>query len=616
VADRIAEAVDEGRDLASEFRVAGPDRVRWLSAWARVERGGSGRVARLNGSVREITERRKAEEALRNSEATLNAVIEGLPIGVGLVAADGRTLLLNRAGLEVHGFASVQEMLVHFEQYRTDFELRDLDGRLLPTDEWPMTRALRGEPVQEFEVRLRRLPDGPERVVSYSAVPVSGGEARVAFVMQDVTDRVRARSELRRAAARDAFRVRLNDALRPLGDPAEIQEAAARTLGRHLGATRVHYAEVSDDAEYGLVRADYSPGVPSVVGRHRLDDYGPSVMQEFRAGRTLVIRDVARDPRLTPAEKDATAALLIAAYVMVPIEKGNRPVGLLVVHQSEPRAWTEEEVWVIEETAERTWEAVERGRAEAALREAKEVAEEASASKSRFLAVMSHELRTPLTGVIGFAGLLEGEVLGPMTAKQRDAAARIQTATWHLVGIINEILTLSRAEAGKEEIHITEADLSALCLEVAGFVEPQALARGLDLRVEGADAPIVVRTDPGKVRQILTNLAGNAIKYTEEGHVTIQLHRSAPDAIEVHVHDSGPGIDPSDHERIFEPFTQVDSSLTRRSSGTGLGLAIARRLARLLGGDVTVRSELHVGSTFTLRVPRSPPAAKSESSGG
>lgn len=173
----------------------------------------------------------------------------------------------------------------------------------------------------------------------------------------------------RRAARRQAYLVALSDALRPLADPAEIQRLASRLLGEHLGASRVHYAEVVEDGQFGLVRSDYADGLPSVVGRHRFDDYGPSVMAEFRAGRTLVVPDVASDPRLTPAERAATADLQIGSYVMVPLFKAGRAVAVLVVHQSTPRAWTPLELELMAETAERTWAAVERAHAEAALRE-------------------------------------------------------------------------------------------------------------------------------------------------------------------------------------------------------------------------------------------------------
>jgi two-component system, chemotaxis family, CheB/CheR fusion protein len=241
--------------------------------------------------------------------------------------------------------------------------------------------------------------------------------------------------------------------------------------------------------------------------------------------------------------------------------------------------------------------------AEEELREAKRVAEQASTVKSQFLATMSHELRTPLTGVIGLADLLETGLLGPMNEKQRDALARMQRSSWHLVSIIEEILSFSRAEAGKEEVHFGETDLAQIAREVVGMLQPQADSKGLALEMEETDSPLVCETDHLKVRQILLNLTGNAIKFCADGRVVVQLERAGEEWLDLKVQDTGPGIRGEDQERIFEPFTQVDGSHSRSGSGTGLGLAISRRLARLLGGDVYVQSAPGEGSLFTLRIP-------------
>ncbi len=246
----------------------------------------------------------------------------------------------------------------------------------------------------------------------------------------------------------------------------------------------------------------------------------------------------------------------------------------------------------------------ERKEAELALRQAMETAEQASRAKSQFLAVMSHELRTPLSGVIGFGELLESEVLGPTTAKQREALSRIRASSWHLVSIIEEILLLSRTEAGKEEVHCDEIDAAEIVRDVVGILEPEADQCGLALRLEHAEHCAPLWTDPGKLRQILINLVGNAVRYTERGTVTAEVDRSSPEWLLFHVRDTGPGIAPENQERVFEPFTQVDSSYTRKVGGTGLGLAISRRLARLLGGEVALRSTPGEGSTFTLTLPR------------
>jgi PAS domain S-box-containing protein len=251
----------------------------------------------------------------------------------------------------------------------------------------------------------------------------------------------------------------------------------------------------------------------------------------------------------------------------------------------------------------------EHKQAEEALREARRIAEDASHAKGQFLAVMSHELRTPLNGVIGYADLLESGALGPTTAEQLDALGRIKASSWHLVGIIDDVLATSRAEAGKEEVRRETMDLAAITRSVAQTVEPEARSRRIELIVENVEEPLFMGSDPGKIRQILVNLAGNAAKFTERGSIAIRLDIADADWVRVHVSDTGPGIAAEYHEFVFSPFTQVDGSAARSGSGTGLGLSISRRLARLLDGDVTLDSTPGVGSTFTLHLPRHTPSS-------
>lgn len=220
------------------------------------------------------------------------------------------------------------------------------------------------------EYRVFDISDGSMRWIAATgkAIFVGGRAVRLLGTAQDVTDRKRVEEIMKRTAEADAFRLALDDGLRPLADPVAIQSVAARILGEHLRATRVFYAEVDEAWKYARVDADYCSGVPSAVGRHCLDDFGPTAMAEFRAGRTLAIDDVANRPHLSAAERAVFTALQIRACVMVPLIKEGVPKAGLIVHQSEPRAWSVDEIQLIEETAERIWPAVERARAEAGFR--------------------------------------------------------------------------------------------------------------------------------------------------------------------------------------------------------------------------------------------------------
>jgi signal transduction histidine kinase len=252
-----------------------------------------------------------------------------------------------------------------------------------------------------------------------------------------------------------------------------------------------------------------------------------------------------------------------------------------------------------------------RQQAEAALRQARDMAERASVAKSRFLSTLSHELRTPLTAVIGLSDLLETEVLGAVNPKQKEQLAHIKLSAWHLVTIIDEILTFTRSDAGQEEVNLVRVDVADIARSVVSMLAHEATLKGLRLQLSGADDRLIAISDGGKIRQIVVNLLGNALKYTDTGYVHVEL-KGGQDFLELVVADSGEGIPEDRLEEIFEPFVQVDQSNTREKGGTGLGLAICRRLAQLLGGDVTVRSTRGSGSTFILRLPRRVHAVESD----
>jgi len=248
------------------------------------------------------------------------------------------------------------------------------------------------------------------------------------------------------------------------------------------------------------------------------------------------------------------------------------------------------------------WDVTEQHRAEQELRSARLEAEAASRAKSEFLAVMSHELRTPLSAILGYEELLYDGITGPVTEGQRTQLGRIKASAMHLLSLIDEVLTLSRVEAGREVTHPERIPVLAALQESAVLAEPLAAEKGLTLRVVPPDDSCAVWADATKLRQILLNLLTNAIKFTDSGSVTLESGKCG-EMIEIMVCDSGIGIAPADHERVFDTFWQVEQKSTRKVGGTGLGLSVSRRLARLMHGELTVRSRLGAGSTFTLRLP-------------
>jgi signal transduction histidine kinase len=246
---------------------------------------------------------------------------------------------------------------------------------------------------------------------------------------------------------------------------------------------------------------------------------------------------------------------------------------------------------------------VERERAEVVLRRAKEEAEEASRAKSRFLANMSHELRTPLNAIIGYSEILLE--LADDTGQEGflPDLEKVRGAGRHLLGLINDILDLSKIEAGKMDLFVEEFDVAAVLEDVRETVEPLVTRNGNALEVRHAPDLGSMRSDQVKVRQTLFNLLGNAAKFTKGGRITLEARRLAGgdgDRLEFRVADTGIGMTPEQVAGLFQSFSQADASTTRHYGGTGLGLAITRHFCRMLGGEVAVESEPGRGSTFTV----------------
>ncbi|MDJ0844239.1 sensor histidine kinase [Crocosphaera sp.] len=222
--------------------------------------------------------------------------------------------------------------------------------------------------------------------------------------------------------------------------------------------------------------------------------------------------------------------------------------------------------------------------------------------KSDYLSHVSHELRTPLSGILGFSKMLKQEIYGTLNEKQKEYVNGIRVSGEHLLALVNDFLDLSKIEANKEELFLETVAVEDICLAAISIVQPKANEQKLDLILNLSDQVDFCTVDQRKIKQILINLLSNAIKFTEKGSVTLQVEK-VDNLLTFSVIDTGIGIKEEDQKKLFQPFQQIHSNLSRKHKGTGLGLALSRKLAQLHQGNLTLRSEYGQGSCFTLALP-------------
>jgi len=320
-------------------------------------------------------------------------------------------------------------------------------------------------------------------------------------------------------------------------------------------------------------------------------------------GRTVHIPDIFADPEYTFTEAQELADVRTA--LGVPMLREGIPIGVFVLARSEVRPFTDKQIDIVSTFADQAAIAIENVRLFDEIQDKNRQLRMASENKSQFVSSMSHELRTPLNAIIGLTEMMVTNAARFGTEKALEPLQRVNRAGTHLLGLINQVLDLSKIEAGKLELNPQAVQLVQLIDDVLGTARPLAEQNKNRLIVEIAGDLGTLTVDPMRLRQILLNLLSNACKFTKEGEVKLQARRMADglDVIELSVSDTGIGMTPEQQAKLFEEFTQADASTAQRFGGTGLGLAIARKLARMMGGDVTVTSEPGKGSAFTVRLP-------------
>ncbi|TMJ74693.1 MAG: GAF domain-containing protein, partial [Alphaproteobacteria bacterium] len=358
--------------------------------------------------------------------------------------------------------------------------------------------------------------------------------------------------------------------------------------GKFLGSVATY--NVSPKLREFVDKNPIAPGRHSISARAALER------------QTVHVPDIQGDPEYAYAVRDERP---IRTTLAVPMLKGDDLVGTITIYRLELKPFSDKQIALVETFADQAVIAIENVRLFNEIQDKSRQLAEASQNKSQFLASMSHELRTPLNAIIGLTEMMVTNAARFGTEKALEPLRRVNAAGTHLLGLINEVLDLSKIEAGKLELNSEPIDLARLIDEVIGTAGQLADKNNNRLVVETRDSVHALTADPMRLKQILRNLLSNACKFTKQGEVALRVRKVADgrDWVELAVADTGIGLTAEQQTKLFQDFTQADSLTARRYGGTGLGLALSRKLARMMGGDVTVTSEPGKGSVFTVRLP-------------
>ena len=443
------------------------------------------------------------------------------------------------------------------------------------------------------------------RTIWFDASVSKLNNSQVYWVARDITERKLAEERLRKQNEYMAAAAEIGRLITSSLDMSQIFTQTVNLIRERFGYYHAAIFEVEETGFRAVIReATGKAGEEMKKREHSLPVGSKSVVGTATStGKPFIVNDT----KNSPLHHENPLLPETRAEAAIPLRIGSRIIGALDIQSTEPNAFTDEAISVLQILADQIAVAIDNARSYTLSQQAVKEMREVDKLKSQFLANMSHELRTPLNSIIGFSRVILKGIDGPTTELQQQDLTSIYNSGQHLLNLINDILDLSKIEAGKMELAFDEVDLGEMIRSVMSTAT--GLVKGKDVKLiqHVPDDLPPVYADPMRVRQVLLNLFSNAAKFTEEGSITVEAalqsrENGAPEVL-IKVIDTGPGISKEDQKKLFQPFSQVDASPTRKTGGSGLGLSICRQLVQMHGGEIGVESEEGKGSTFYFTLP-------------